>query len=54
MERKRDAISKWYVPWEEFREVIAGIQRADGEAEGKDLRRVQEAAQEAKRDEEWD
>ncbi len=49
---RRDNVSRWYVPWEELRDVQAMIQRADARAEDRALRRAREAYQESREQEE--
>ena len=51
MRRKKDAISRWYVPWQELQDVVAAIRRADGEAEEDGLRQAKDAAREAEESE---
>ena len=48
---RRDNVSRWYIPWDELREVQAMVQRADARAEDQTLRRAREAYQESREQE---
>ena len=45
---RRDNVSRWYVPWDDLREVQAMIQRADARAEDRALHRAREAYRESR------